>query len=154
MISISAILVFAMQTTSSNADVLPDLYLACEGGTTEQVLTGSSTVSAADSQGGSASATGVTTEAQFIAGTVLFKMSAGVAEVNVPRQFLSGQKLGNAGWFKVKRLAASEDQITGKLQTNFLVTSTFRIDRRTGIMTTGGGFSGNCTPVDITKKKF
>jgi hypothetical protein len=131
-----------------------ELYLACKGGATAQVATGTSSASAIDSRGGSAAASGITTETQYIEGIVLFRMAKGLAEVNVPRQFLSGQKLGNAGWFKVKKTLVSEDEITGKIQTEFLTTSSFRIDRRTGIMTSDGGFSGNCTLVDVMTKKF
>jgi hypothetical protein len=143
-----------VQASASSFTNSESLFLACEGGKTLQVATSTSSASAIDSGGGTAVASGVTTEGQLTKGAVLFRMTNGAAEMNIPPQFLNGARQGNGGWFKAKNLKVSDEGIWGKVQIGLLSASTFRIDRLTGQMTTEGGFSGNCKPVDPSAKKF
>lgn len=63
--------------------------------------------------------------------------------------------ISNLGrWLPVKKLSITDDEITGRVQTTFLASSGFRVDRLSGEMTSEGGFKGACAVEDLTTRKF
>lgn len=51
-------------------------------------------------------------------------------------------------WRTSDNVLIDDDQITGKVRTSIFGKSSFKIDRRSGIMTSQGGFSGSCRKVE------
>jgi len=81
---------------------------------------------------------------------VYFKMINGVATIQIPRTLLPTLRGGKGGWFKVKKLAVSDREITGKAAVSFLNNPQFRIDRMNGVLQIAskkGQFFGNCNKV-------
>lgn len=51
-------------------------------------------------------------------------------------------------WQEAEQVLITDDQITGKLRTSVISKSKFTIDRRSGVMTSSGGFTGVCRKVE------
>lgn len=60
--------------------------------------------------------------------------------MRLPSSVVPDMTSNKAGWFKVKDLVVNDREIMGKVAMNFLASSRFRIDRRTGVMTSSGGY--------------
>lgn len=132
-----------------------ELSLVCEGGNQGQHETGRT--SGVLSSGDGTLISGRVSSSQYteIPMTALFRMKDGAAELNLPLAPTCGICKGEGGWRKVKDLVVSEDQITGRISYSLFVgSSTFEIDRRTGLMTSRNGFRGQCRAQDLTKRAF
>jgi len=128
------------------------LLLSCAGASSGVAATSSSSAVVYDNQGRQVTARGSTIEPVTIYGTVEIKLFDGIAEVLVPSQFTGGS--GGTKWRKVKNLVVTETEITGKVGLGLLSSTTFRVDRRTGSLTSNGGFRGQCIKVDESQRAF
>ena len=143
----------AVQSGVAAATQTEKFHLICEGGKSVSVATSSTSAVVTTERGGNAIGSSITSQPVYRPMTVQFRLENGLAELNVPA--VSGVKQdAPGGWSKVKDLHVTENDITGKVSMGWLVKSTFRIDRRTGIMTTEGGYQGDCRPMDMTQRKF
>jgi len=134
---------------------LPDIHLICSGQTAANIASETTTANVTDNRGYAASGSATTSRPTAVSMAVQFRIIDGKAEANVPRfavPALSGG--GKGGWYPVKDVKFTDDQITGKVRYNFMDSSTFTIDRTTGILTSSGGFQALCTKVDRAERKF
>lgn len=146
--------VLALPLAASPAHAADELLLICDGVTYTNVESARTTGAVADNQGYSAGASITTTRPGEVPFRVQFRLLDGAARMNVPA-FASGGAKGDANWFPVSNLAVSDSEITGRVKFGFWYgSSNFRIDRRTGTMTTSGGFNGGCQKQDITQRAF
>lgn len=51
-------------------------------------------------------------------------------------------------WQRAEQVKITDDQITGNLRTTIFSKSTFTIDRRSGVISTSGGYTGVCRKVE------
>jgi len=51
-------------------------------------------------------------------------------------------------WQDAEQVTITDNEITGKLRTTIFSKSKFTIDRRSGVMTSSGGFTGTCRKVE------
>jgi hypothetical protein len=129
-----------------------NMHLICEGGTARQFPTSTTTGIVATSRGGSAVGSSVTTEPGYVPMIIQFRLQNGLAELSVPSY--AGIRQGAGGWSKVKSLYVSDGEITGKVSAGMFDSSSFRIDRRTGTISSSGGYQGECRPMDASQRKF
>lgn len=133
---------------------LPDLHLICEGQTAANLASETTTATLSDNEGYSASGMATTSRPTVVQMTVQFRVKDGKAEMNMPRMAAPLMSSSKEGWYAVKDVKFTDDQISGKVKFNFLASSSFRIDRSTGVMTSSGGFQGQCTKVERAERKF
>lgn len=72
-------------------------------------------------------------------------------QVRMPRSMLPPIHGGNDGWFKIKSMRLTENEITGSAGVNFANSPKIRIDRITGNISMSGkagDYSGRCTRYD------
>lgn len=94
------------------------------------------------------------TEPVAVSFRVELRVTNGVASMRVPKIATGGYE-GEANWFPVKNYLETPGEFSGRVRFGlFAGSSTFRIDRRTGEISTSGGFSGTCTKQDLTQHKF
>ena len=129
------------------------MHLICTGGTVAQLPTGQTTSMVTTSRGAMAIGSSVSTQPGFVPLKIQFRMSQGKAQLNVPA-FAGVRANADGGWSEVKKLYVSDDEITGKVSTGWIGSSQFRIDRRTGEMTSSGGFRGDCKKIDQADRQF
>lgn len=129
-----------------------DLHLICEGATAVQVPTSQTTGVVTTNRGGMAVGSSVTTEAGAVAMTVQFRIRNGLAELSTPAY--SGVRQNKSGWAKVKDLVTTDDEFAGKVGAGWIGSSRFRIDRRTGTMTSSGGYQGQCRRLEQSERQF
>lgn len=141
-------LVFAAQAAIS------DLSLTCRGSVLGAVPVETTSVSAVGNNGARAVGSGVRSEVVSQNVDLSFRIEQGQAKLRLPSALLPQLRGGNAGWFKVSNLVVSENEISGRVAINFLSRPTFRIDRRTGEISSSGGFHGLCAADDLTQRKF
>lgn len=141
-------LMFAAQAAVS------DLSLTCRGSVLGAVPVETTSVSAVTSTGGRAVGSGVRSEVVSRDVDLSFRIEQGQAKLRLPSALLPQIRSGNAGWFKVSNLTVTENEISGRVAINFLSRPTFRIDRRTGEISSSGGFHGVCAADDLTQRKF
>ncbi|MDT0507513.1 hypothetical protein [Novosphingobium sp. MMS21-SN21R] len=139
---------------AADAAVLPDIHLVCAGQTAANMASETTTANMTDSEGYSANGYATTSRPTIVKMTIQFRITDGTAEMNVPRMIAPPISSSKEGWYAVKALRVTDDQISGKVKFNFINSSSFRIDRTTGVMTSSGGFQGNCTKVERTERKF
>ena len=58
------------------------------------------------------------------------------------------------GWLPVKKLAVNDMTISGKISMGLLDSSSFTIDRISGIITSSGGFTGKCAAIAAENRQF
>jgi hypothetical protein len=131
-----------------------ELSLLCRGTGQMVAPVQTTTVQGADNLGYGVSANATTSAVVAYDTTAGFRLQNGTATMRIPGMFLPQMHGGQAGWFKVKNLQVSEREITGKVSINFMNSSTFRIDRTSGQLSTSGGFTADCEPEDLTKRRF
>lgn len=128
------------------------IMLTCPGSSNGIGTTSSESAVATSSSGERVSVYGSKREPVTIQGTVDVRIIDGNAEMLVPAVFTGG--VGGAKWRKVKNLVITDSEITGKVGLGLLSSSTFRIDRLSGVLISNGGFRGQCTKVDQTTRAF
>lgn len=132
---------------------VPDLLL-CRGSAVGEVATGRSSAVVTDSFGNSAVGNSVDTEVREIDAVIQLKLNGSDPRVNIPRILAPDIASSKAGWYRVKDLEISDEYIKGKVVFNFISSSRFEIDRRTGVLTSTGGFQGMCEAAEINERKF
>lgn len=146
---IEALLLAAAVQTPEN-----EMLLICQGETMANINAASTRAQVVTSDGRSAYGTAQTTTPATVPFSVQFRMISGKAEMNVPSMATGGAS-GEANWFPVSNLRISESEISGKVKFGFLYgSSKFRIDRRTGRISTSGGFQGICERQNLAGNKF
>lgn len=76
----------------------------------------------------------------------------------MPRTMLPPLRGGEDGWFKIKNLEVSDNEIAGSVAVNFINNPKLIIDRRTGLLRLSGksgDYVGECqrfTPGDMPQK--
>ena len=82
---------------------------------------------------------------------VNIEIAAGEGRIRMPRTMLPIIRGGENGWFKLKNLRITNDEITASAAVNLINNPKVRIDRITGTLTLAGkagSFSGECQPFD------
>lgn len=72
-------------------------------------------------------------------------------QVRMPRSMVPPLHGGSGGWFKIKSLRVTENEITGSVGVNFANRPKIRIDRITGNISISGkvgDYSGRCSKYD------
>lgn len=131
-----------------------EMLLVCDGESFNRTETASVDGWAADNHGNSATGGAALRELKKIPFQVRLRISDGIAEMSVPAAAAPEINENKGGWFPVKKLAIGDNEITGKVRFNMFSSSTFRVDRRTGAITTSGGFSGHCKKADLGERAF
>jgi hypothetical protein len=144
---------FLLSLSLASSTAVPDL-LVCRGSTVGEVPTGRSSAVVSDRYGNRAVGSSVDTEVRQIDGVVQLRLNGDDPRANMPRIFAPEISSSQGGWYRIKSLQITDDQITGKVVFNFLNSSKFAIDRRTGVLTSEGGFQAMCEEADTTQRKF
>ncbi|WP_133243758.1 hypothetical protein [Sphingomonas pokkalii] len=129
----------------------PDVIeLRCPGSTTVLAPTkqGSAVVTG---PAGTAATASVERTAVDSRGVTEFRIEGDKAFARPPLGFV--ERKGTNGWLPVKKLVVTDGEISGMVQVDLLTASRFRIDRRTGELTTSGGFRGVCTKLEANDKR-
>lgn len=124
-----------------------EMLLVCTGTTLTSTPTSQTSAIVSDNSGNMALGSATSSSIQNAQVQVRLRIAGENAELFVPAGY------NNAGWRKVKNLKIGSDEISGKIS-YWLTQSSFRIDRRTGVMTTSNGFEGNCIKEDLQKRAF
>lgn len=127
-----------------------ELQLVCEGSTS----TSHTTAFVMDGQGHMALGSATSTNSARVMHTIRIHIVGDMAEVHIPTSLAPQISSKNGGWRKVSQLQINSNEIIGKVQVDWLDSTTFRIDRRTGSITSAGGFSGTCRKEDLQKRVF
>ena len=135
-----------------------DLHLMCVGFGTANKATVSNGY-ASNSYGESATATVVRPRSVGFEDQVNIDIAGGVGRIRIPRTMLPPIHGGDDGWFELKKLKMTDQEITASAEINFISSPKIRIDRTTGrVLIDGkaGTFSGECEPYDpaTVRKKF
>ena len=144
----AAVLAFSTQAAS-----IPDL-LICQGSTVGSMETGGTSAVVTDSDGNILTGRSVDTEVRAINAVIQLRLNGDDPRVNLPRFFAPQVASSKGGWYRVKDLEVSDDFIRGKVVFNFMQSSRFEIDRRTGILTSEKGFQASCEAADVSERKF
>ncbi|TRD10911.1 hypothetical protein FGU71_02910 [Erythrobacter insulae] len=147
------LLTSAILAISIHSGSVPDL-LVCRASSVASVETGGSSAVVTDSDGSVLTGRSVDTEVREISAVIQLRLNGDDPRVNLPR-FLAPQVASSkGGWYRVKDLEMKDDFIRGKVVFNFMQSSRFEIDRRTGILTSGNGFLASCEVADVSERKF
>ncbi len=131
-----------------------EMLLVCDGSTFTVAPTSQTNALITDNSGYMASGSVTSSRPASVGFQVRLRIIGGVAEMNIPAIAAPTISNGNGGWYKVKDLKIGENEISGKIRMNWFDSSIFRIDRRTGQITSEGGFSGTCRKEDLQKRAF
>jgi hypothetical protein len=111
-----------------------------------------------DNYGNSASANITGNRSVPFADQVNLWVEAGDGRIRMPQTMLPPLRGGENGWFKIKNLEVSDNEITGSIAVNFINNPKLIIDRRTGLIRLSGkagDYVGECqrfTPQDMPQK--
>lgn len=75
----------------------------------------------------------------------------GTGRVRMPKMMLPGVRGGKDGWFEIRKVEITDDEIKGVVQVNILNSPKLRLDRiqgRVSIDGKSGNYSGECQPYD------
>lgn len=139
---------------AETAPIDSELLLVCEGGTLSNMQTAETYVSAYNNRGYRVDGNATTREPGRIDYSVKLRIRDGIGEMSVPDLVVPELSSGKQGWFPVKDLKIGDDEISGRVRFNFVSSSSFRIDRRTGDISTSGGFVGKCVKQDLSQRAF
>jgi len=131
------------------------LHLICRGTGERKVVTAGTAT--AFSGGNSATAFGTRQQLSQFGEQLDIDIQAGAGKARVPRRFLPALHGGDGGWFEVRDLNVTPDEITGKIAINFNQHPNLRIDRRSGAVALDGkvgAFAGQCEKIDPTQHAF
>ena len=130
-----------------------EMLLLCDGVAVGTAPQSETTAVVSNNSGDRATGVATTSTSVQVPVTIQVRIANGAGEMNVPTFLLPEMHGGKAGWFKIKQLVVGEAIISGKIQINFLTSGSFQIDRRTGLLTTGG-FTGKCKAASLTERAF
>lgn len=131
------------------------MHLICRGTGERKVVTAGSAF--AFSGGNSASAFGAHQQLSQFGEQLDIDIQGGAGKARVPRRFLPTIHGGEGGWFEVRDLNVTPDEITGKIAISFNQHPNLRIDRRSGAVSLDGkvgAFAGQCEKFDPTQHAF
>lgn len=126
------------------------LNLMCAGGGYANKVD-QSTAQAWNNYGDSATATVQTRRAQGFEEQVQLWVEGDEGRIRMPRTMLPLFRGGDGGWFKVKSVETTENEIRGTIKVNFLNNPKLRLDRITGTISISGkagDYSGQCVKYD------
>jgi hypothetical protein len=144
-------LVFAMALSSllPTPAIAQSLHLVCVGGGEGNRATVSSAYGQ-DNHGNSAWGQVIGQRAVPFDDQVNIELNDdGAGRVRMPRVMLPPLHGGSDGWFSLKSIKRTDDEITGTVQVNFINSPKLRLDRTTGrisIAGKAGNYSGECQP--------
>jgi hypothetical protein len=147
---VTALTMLCMATPAVANDALQRLDLVClgTGAATRQTNT---TVNAWDSDGGYGSANGVGNRSVPFDDQVNLWVDGDEGRLRMPRAMLPSIRGGEDGWFKVKSIKITQNEITGSVAVNLVNNPKLRIDRVTGAISISGkagDYSGRCERYD------
>lgn len=126
------------------------LSLACGGeGAANRVTTTSAF--GFDNHGNSATGTAWGQRSVGFGDQVMVEINGATGRIRMPRAMLPPMHGGKDGWFEIKNLRWSENEITGSVGVNPFNNPKLRIDRLQGYLGLNGkagDFSGRCEPYD------
>lgn len=134
------------------------ISLVCLGaGSANRVTTG--TVNVWDGDGDHAWANVVGNRTVPFEDQVNLWIESDEGRIRMPRAMLPTVRGGDNGWFKIKSIKTSDDEITGTVAVNFMNRPKLRIDRITGAISISGkagDYSGFCSPYnpDTAQRAF
>lgn len=146
--------VLQSEVSGSISKLEDEMLLVCDGSTFTVAPTSQSNASVTDNQGYMVSGTATATAPINLEFQVRLRIVGSDAEMSMPPIAAPTINSGNGWWYKVKDLKISENEISGKIKMNWFISSSFRIDRRTGSISSEGGFSGICWKEDLQKRAF
>lgn len=126
------------------------LHLVC-GGAGTATKPDFTFVDGSTSYGSEFSATAMGTRDRNFADEVSVRLDDADPRIRLPRSMLPPARGGKDGWFKIKNLKITDQDITGSAAVNFINNPKFRLDRITGsisISGKAGDYSGRCEPFD------
>lgn len=90
---------------------------------------------------------------------VTLELSGDAGRIRMPRSMLPPIRGGKDGWFEVKKVRWSENEITGVVQVSVVNSPKLRVDRLQGMISISGksgDYSGRCDPFDpeTVQRKF
>lgn len=145
------IILALLSTTSAHAqDAAPRIELVCLGGGAANKPT-QATVNAWNSNGDYAGANVVGSRSVGFEDQVNLWIEGEDGRLRMPRSMLPPIRGGEDGWFKLKSIKISENEITGSVGVNPLNNPKVRIDRLTGAISISGkagDFTGRCSRYD------
>lgn len=147
-------IVCALVLLSASPATAQELSLICEGSMRGMFRDKGAGAVVVDNHGNMASGSGSTSQYRDVPTIAQFQMTGERARLNLPQPPTCAICVGEKGWRNVKELEVTESRIAGKITYGLFSGTRFEIDRRTGIMTSENGFTGNCTAQDLSKPKF
>lgn len=143
------IFAFALALAAQSGEPL-NLHLICEGAGSQEKRTSNSAYGW-DNQGNSATVTANGSRTVGFDDQVRIDLAGTGGRIRVPQAMLPPIRGGKDGWFELRDVEATADDIRAVATINFLNKIKLRIDRLTGTASftvKGGQFSGRCTPYD------
>lgn len=128
------------------------LDLVCLGTGSANKAT-SSQAYAWDNQGNSASASVIGNRSVPFDDQVNLWIAGTTGKIRMPRIMLPPIHGGDGGWFEIKSIKVTDNEITGKVGINFINSPKLRIDRITGMISISGksgDYVGRCAKYDPT----
>lgn len=147
-------LTLALTAAPALAKTPPDMLLVCDGSTLAMAPDSQTTMGVVDNEGYAATGSAVTSSRADVPFTAQLRIESGEARMSLPAFVAPEISSSKGGWYKVKALVIDDRRITGKVVFNFISSSSFEIDRRTGTMTSAGGFHAQCRAVDLSERAF
>lgn len=134
------------------------LNLIC-GGQGAANKTTTSNVRAWGNDGSQAGATVNSTQSVNFGGEVALWIEGTDGRIRVPEAMLPKIRGGEKGWFRLKSIIVTENEITASVVVNFLNSPKLRLDRMSGAISlsgSAGDFGGNCLKFDpdAVERKF
>lgn len=142
--------IVALAQSSETAHASEQFNLVCLGAGSANRFT-NSTVNAWGSGGDFASANIVGNRAVPFDDQVNVSITGDEGRIRMPRAMLPPLRGGEDGWFKIRSIKISENEITGSVAVNVINNPKLRIDRLTGAISISGkagDYSGRCSPYD------
>lgn len=104
-----------------------------------------------DSSGNSAWGQAIGERTVSFVDQVNLEVDADTGRIRMPRTMLPTLHGGSGGWFEIKKVKWTDDEITGVVQVSIVNSPKLRLDRLTGriaINGKSGDYAGECQPYD------
>lgn len=131
------------------------MHLICRGTGERKVAT--TGIGWAFSGRRSATAVGTSEQLSQFGEQLDIDIQSGAGKARVPRRFLPAIHGGDGGWFALRDLVVTPDEITGKVAISFNQHPNLRIDRRSGAVALDGkvgAFAGQCEKFNPDQHAF
>lgn len=110
-----------------------------------------------DDAGGSATATVTRRRTEGFDAQVDVWVEGATGKIRLPRSMLPPVHGGDDGWFNLKNVRTTDQEITASATVNFMNSPKIYIDRRTGVISIdgkAGHYTGQCQRVDPNARRF